>query len=1172
MVIAQMEFVENKGQWDNHLKYKGDFASGSFFLEDQGFSVLLNNPQDWNRITSAMHGRKDASQNLNEKITLHSFVYRVEFLGSSSKPKRVPEKPINTYNNYFIGNDKSKWAGGCKIYQAISYKNIYPNIDIRYYSEGDKLKYDFILYPGADPSLIAMKYSGPEKLSVKNDQLIIHTSIGEVKELYPYCYQPDQTGKREEVGCTYVVKENVVSFQIKNYDKKRIMVIDPAIIFSSFTGSAVDNWGYTATPGPDGSFFAGGIAFGNGYLTSPGAYESNYMGGVIEGVLKGHDIAIFKFNANGTDRIYATYLGGSGNEQPHSMIADNQGNLIVAGRSFSNDYPKTIAQIGTGGNNDIVITKFNAAGTGIIGSLKIGGSGNDGVNIRSKYELPDGADRLRRNYGDDARSEIIIDNNNDIILASCTQSANFPALGNSLNAHAGFGGGTQDGLVLKFNSTLSSYLYGSFFGGSGDDACFVTSINPVTRNLYIAGGTTSSNLPGNKSGVLYPSYMGGLTDGFISQLRLDGSGIIKTSYLGTSGVDIVYGLKFDKYGYPYVMGTSTGSWPVMNAAFSNPGSAQFISKLKPDLSGFSYSTVFGTGTVMPNISPIGFLVDRCENVYVSGWGGGINVYKGYSGGTTNGMPLMNPLSGINPPDGEDFYFFVLKKNATAQLFGSNFGQYKGAIGDHVDGGTSRFDENGTIYQAMCANCYGGATFPTTSGAWRRTNGSSSCNEAAVKVEMNFAGVAAAPQSSINNVRNDTSGCIPFRVDFADTLKKAIKYYWDFGNGLKDTTVAPQYSTFTNYTSIGVFLVRVIAEDSSTCNIRDTFYMRIRSGDNKATLDFSAVKDLPCTSLNYTFNNRSTPTRGNFGPQSFSWDYGDGSPVEVSLNGAHTFPSIGTYTVTLMLNDDNFCNSPEKKTMILKVNPLTEALFSTPGVGCVPYNAVFNNLSGTSDVTWEFSDGTTTNVENPTKLFSIPGTYQVRLIARDSNTCNKTDTSDYFSIIVSERPVANFSWQPNPPVTNTPTQFINQSLGAVHYLWSFGDGQSSSEVNPKYQYISTGDFTVQLIAYNQYECTDTFSLTVKALIDPLLDVPNAFTPGRFGENGIIKVKGFGIGKLTWKIFNRWGQQVFQSNNIYNGWDGTFKGKLQPMDVYSYILEADLTNGKTVTKTGDITLIR
>jgi len=112
----------------------------------------------------------------------------------------------------------------------------------------------------------------------------------------------------------------------------------------------------------------------------------------------------------------------------------------------------------------------------------------------------------------------------------------------------------------------------------------------------------------------------------------------------------------------------------------------------------------------------------------------------------------------------------------------------------------------------------------------------------------------------------------------------------------------------------------------------------------------------------------------------------------------------------------------------------------------------------------------------------------------------------------------------------------------------------------------------LIAYNQYECTDTFTLVVRTLIDPLLDVPNAFTPGRFGENGVIKVKGFGISKLDWKIYNRWGQLVFQSNSIYKGWDGTFKGKLQPMDVYAYTLEANLTNGQFVKKTGDITLIR
>ena len=1172
-LFAQMEFVENKGQWEKEIRYKSDFTTGSFFLESNSFSVLLHQPEDLRKIASIMHGSNAEIKIPDEKIVLHSFNYRVNFLGASNNPDCIPEKRAGSYNNYFIGNDSSKWKGGCKIYQSIIYKNLYPNIDVRYYSEGDKLKYDFILHPGANPTRIAMRYDGPSEITVSNKELVLKTAIGEVKELFPYSYQTSATGNREEVGCKYMVKNNIVSFQLKEYDPTQTLIIDPSIIFSSFTGSTADNWGYTATPGPDGSFFAGGIAFSNGYLTSTGAFQTVFAGGVVEGTLRGHDIAIFKFSPDGSSRMYATYLGGAANEQPHSMITDAQGNLVVAGRSSSYNFPTTTGLIGVGGGNDIVITKFNATGTALIGSVRIGGSNDDGVNIRSKYNAPDGADRTRRNYGDDARSEVILDENNNIILSSCTQSSNFPVRGNSLNTTGGFGGGFQDGLVLKFNSNLSSYLFGSYFGGSGDEACFVASVNPLTGNLYVAGGTTSNNLPGDKTGVLYNNYQGGITDGFVVQLRLDGTGIIKTSYLGTNGTDMIYGLKFDRYGYPYVIGTSTANWPVLNAAYSNPGSSQFISKLEPDFSRFIYSTVFGNGTLAPNISPIGFMVDRCENVYVSGWGGGINVFKNYTTGNTNGLPLKNPLTGIYQPDGEDFYFFVLKKNAVEQLFGSNFGQYKGQTGDHVDGGTSRFDENGVIYQAICANCNGGAVFPTTPNAWSRQNGSPSCNEAAVKVEMNFTGVAASVRPSINSIVYDTLGCIPLRVDFADTLQKGKKMYWDFGNGLKDTTIAPNFSTYTTYTAIGLYRVRVIAEDLMTCNLRDTAYVMIKAGDNRANLLFSAVKDLPCTSLTYSFINLSTPTYGSFGPASFSWNYGDGSAPEISFNGRHTYAALGDYVVKLTLQDAVFCNSPETKTLNLRVNPLVDAKFATPGLGCAPYTASFTNLSGTADVTWLFDDGTQSNLENPVKSYPVPGTYRVRLIARDPNTCNKIDTSAYFTIVVSPKPSALFSWRPNPPLENTPTLFTNLSTGASHYYWDFGEeGGESTDINPLYQYNSTGLFDAMLIAYNPDNCTDTFVLKVRTLIFPLLDVPNAFTPGKFGINSIVKVKGYGIGKMDWKIYNRWGQLVFQSAKSQQGWDGTYKGKLQPMDVYTYTLDVEFTDGKKLRKTGDITLIR
>lgn len=124
------------------------------------------------------------------------------------------------------------------------------------------------------------------------------------------------------------------------------------------------------------------------------------------------------------------------------------------------------------------------------------------MNIRPKTRTPDGADALRQNYGDDARSEVILDGANNIILSSCTQAANFPVTANT-PIQPVFGGGRQDGVILKFNSNLSALLFASFFGGSGDDACFVASINPVTGGLFIGGSTTSTNLQGNTSGVLH---------------------------------------------------------------------------------------------------------------------------------------------------------------------------------------------------------------------------------------------------------------------------------------------------------------------------------------------------------------------------------------------------------------------------------------------------------------------------------------------------------------------------------------------------------------------------------------------------------------------------------------------------------------------------------------------
>ena len=309
---AYLEFVENKGQWDNNTTFKGTISNGAFALQKSGYRFMLHNNEDLKQISNIIHGHNhnetedNHKVNPNESIVLRSHVYEVQFLNANINPQIIPEKPIATYNNYFLDNNPSKWASNCKIYTAITYKNIYPNIDVRYYTDNNQLKYDFIIHPGGDASKIALYFDGAENLKVKKGELVIKTSVSDVKEASPYTYQITKNG-RKEIDCNYEVKGNIVRFKLpKNISTTETLVIDPTLIFSTFTGSTTDNWGYTATYDASGNFYAGGISFGVGFPTSNGAFQTSYQGGPNLGEGGGFDISIMKFNADGSNRIYAT--------------------------------------------------------------------------------------------------------------------------------------------------------------------------------------------------------------------------------------------------------------------------------------------------------------------------------------------------------------------------------------------------------------------------------------------------------------------------------------------------------------------------------------------------------------------------------------------------------------------------------------------------------------------------------------------------------------------------------------------------------------------------------------------------------------------------------------------------------------------------------------------------
>jgi gliding motility-associated-like protein len=372
---------------------------------------------------------------------------------------------------------------------------------------------------------------------------------------------------------------------------------------------------------------------------------------------------------------------------------------------------------------------------------------------------------------------------------------------------------------------------------------------------------------------------------------------------------------------------------------------------------------------------------------------------------------------------------------------------------------------------------------------------------------------------------------------------------------------------------------MIAIDSTTCNIRDTTYLKIHVGDIQATLAFNPIKLAPCDSFKYQFDNLSVAPAGkSFWAQAFHWDFGDGSAViTTGFNSVfHNYASPGTYNVKLKLIDTTFCNSPDSLVIQIRVAALVKAQFTTPPTGCVPYNAIFDNTSLAGQTfQWDFGDGTSSTTISPTHLYATAGTYTITLIANDPNTCNLADTITK-TIILFNAPIAGYSFAPDPPVENTAIIFNNSSSpDAILFNWNFGDGdtlRTTSRLPIQHLYNSTGTFNACLTAYNAAGCFDSVCKLVRTLITPLVDVPNAFTPQSNDINSRILVRGFGISKMRFIVWNRWGQKVYESNDRLQGWDGKFKGVVQPMDVYAYTLDVEFFDGTKTTKKGDITLIR
>ena len=1158
------EYVENKGQWEGPFQYRLVASpTATVFLERGGFTYLLTEALP--EAHPHPHGKGEGS--LPQTFGAHA--YKVRFKGANPNPQLQSKKIQAHYYNYYLGSDSTRWKSGIHPCGAVQYTALYPGIDLYVGSDAGRMKYEFTVAPGASAEPLVLQFEGTNGLSLKEGKLLVKTALGTVTEGEPLAYQYIN-GVQKKVPCNYALAGKEVRYTFpQGWDKTLPLLIDPTVVFATYTGSTADNWGFTATYDATGNFYAGGIVSKVGsqnYPTSTGAFQTTYGGGSSNagsGSLYSTfpcDISITKFSATGNTLLYSTYLGGSNNEQPHSMIVDGNNNLILAGRTYSSNYPTTTGSYdgSFNGVSDIIVTKFNAAGTALLASTFVGGAGADGVNITA--DQPTASSTLHYNYGDDARSEIVIDKSDNVYVTASTRSTDFPTQ-NAAQATKGTG---QDAVVFKLNASLSSLLWSTYFGGAGEEAGYVLTFDTAQNYVYVGGGITSSSNVTLPSGGWLSTYQGGRADGFILRYQ-NGStyALQKATYVGTGGYDQVYGLQTDGEDKIYAMGqTLGGTFPVSSGVYSNTGATQFIMKLNLDLSTALFSTVIGsTNAAQPNISPVALLVDTCGNIYLSGWGGTLGGANPFNAGTAN-MPVT-PGAIQTTTDGQDFYFAVLNKNAAQLLYGT----YRGGngLGEHVDGGTSRFDKNGVVYQAICGGCGGSSAFPTTSGAYSTSNGSNNCNLVAIKIAFELGAVQANATPLPG-----TKGCAPFTVNFQNNSVNAITYNWSFGDGTPgSTTPSPTHT----YTQPGTFTAKLVVNNPAACRTTDSQLFSIVIDTARTRARFTVKVTDSCNPYRVQVSNTSQLIPTSTGATYF-WNFGDNTTSTLASPGSHNYPDTGTYTIALVVRDPAACNPTDTFRQTVKIqNARVISKFILPDSFCLSANnSVFISQSiNASSVLWIFGDGETSTQPNPSHSYTASGSYTVKLIALNPATCNKRDSMQQ-TVKVQSPPEAAFVFAPIDGEVNIPTTFDNRSSRATSYSWTFGDSTGSTEMNPIHQYKRTGLYTVCLTAFSPTGCADTFCRQVPAEVRVACDVPNAFSPNGDGENDILFVRGGAITSLRFRVFNRWGQLVFESTSLQNGWDGTFNGAPQEADAYAYMLSATFIDGNTFQKNGNVTLLR
>lgn len=679
-----LAFEANQGQTDPQVKY---IARGS------GYTAFLTG----NETVFAVSSEHASSAAGKRGVSTASYVQKtkasqpteaaihMKLVGGNPEPAVVAGNELPGHSNYFIGDDPSKWQQGVKHYAGVSYRDVYPGVNMKFHGEQRQLEFDFVVAAGADAGRIRFGVAGAKQIKTDNaGNLILASAAGDVMLHKPVAYQ-EKDNTRQSVDARFAVEaNNTIAFELGNYDRSRELVIDPSVVYATYLGGSAEDDGNAIAVDSSGNAYVTGQTKSTNFPTITGAYSGTNAGGF--------DAFVSKISASGSSLEYSTYIGGTSDDSGNAIAVNSSGDAFVAGGTKSTNFPHTagVFQTNLKGGLNVFVLELSSSGGTLTYSTFLGGSSSDVA------------------FG------IAVDSGSDTYIVGQASSPDFPVK----NPIQGSLNGSLNGFVTKLNSSGTALVYSTYLGGSGDDA-FAVAVDS-SDNAYVVGETQNSTFPVTP-GVVQPTCAScanatPVDDAFVSVIKPDGSGFVYSTFLGGTSADEAFGIAVDSSKNAYVTGlTSSTDFPLQSAIQSKFGGGTedaFVTELNPTGSALVYSTYLGgTG----DDSGIAIALDASANAYVTG-----------QTSSSTKFPLVNAtqpvLGGAN-----DAFVTEISAGGSQFLFstyiGGSLNEDTSASGNGAAIGGIAVDSAGAnIYITGNTDSSGSSPFPTTSGAFQTSYG------------------------------------------------------------------------------------------------------------------------------------------------------------------------------------------------------------------------------------------------------------------------------------------------------------------------------------------------------------------------------------------------------------------------------------------------------------------